>query len=136
MKIRCTFICILLLSLISSCKFEDEDNSELKQFTKLQKLKDNTLIYVIPGAGCTGCISEAEKFAIEKVNNDSFCFLFTKIISRKLFKLKLPTLQNATNVIIDSLNVYQFPKGEADIYPIIYSKQNKRFRVKNYLKPN
>ena len=136
MKIHYIFICILLVFSKSSCKSESEIDNQLKEFKLLEKAKNNSFVYVIPGAGCTGCISEAEKIATEKMNNDSFYFLFTRINSIKLFKLKFPNLFKANNVIIDSQNIYIYTQQKFDIYPRIYLKKENSYVLKEYLKSN
>lgn len=130
------FICILSMIIVSSCKTSPPNTDHLQKFALLQHAKINSQIYVIPGAGCPGCISGAELIAMEKKNNDSFYFVFTRITSNKLFRLKLPELLTATNVIIDSQNIFKSPEAKFDIYPAIFIKKEDGFVLQQYLKPD
>lgn len=136
MKIHYIFIYTLLLISKSSCKTEEKTTNQLEVFPQLQDAKNKSLIYVIPGAGCPGCISEAEKFAVEKHNNDSFYFVFTRISSSKLFRLKFPELSKANNVIIDTQNIYESPEEKFTKYPAIYLKEQDKFILQQYIKPD
>lgn len=85
----------------------------------IENLKDYDMIIVIPGSGCTGCITVAEKFFNENVNNDRYLFVFTNNISQKNIRLKLGKdniLKN--NVIIDTTNKFYIDKFEESIYPL------------------
>lgn len=74
-------------------------------------------ILVIPGVGCTGCISEAQYFFYENKDSKDHIFIFTGINDLKMFKLEVPdSLHAATNVIVDKDNELM-DLGYNSIYP-------------------
>lgn len=113
MKTLCIFINSLII--FSSC------NHNSKEFTNMPELKkripDRANIYVIPGSGCTGCISPIEEMAINSTSTTNDYFIFTRIKSIKHFKLKFGSVFNNKNIIIGSLNKFQFLEESTSIYP-------------------
>ena len=113
----------ILLSILSfnSCK----EKTYYTEVTKVleseldEKLKDYDKIFIIPGSGCTGCITSAEDFFIENVKNKKNKFIFTHNFSRKNLVLKLykENLEQE-NVLIDDKNIFYLDKYEEKIYPI------------------
>ncbi|TFH49884.1 MAG: 6-bladed beta-propeller [Bacteroidia bacterium] len=67
-------------------------------------------VLLVPEAGCPGCISFAEKFTRENLNNKKILFLFTRIISEKTLRAKLtPGTGFPSNIFIDRENRYAVP---------------------------
>lgn len=121
--------------LLSNCKRSGKDNG-LTKFTKLQNLRDGTQIYIIPGSGCTGCISEIEKSALDNKDSDSSFYVFTRLHSLKLFKNRFGSaFLERSNVIIDTGNIFQYENTKNEIYPVAYKKLNGKFILDRYLKP-
>ncbi|MEC7754028.1 MAG: hypothetical protein VYB44_08360 [Bacteroidota bacterium] len=82
----------LLIIIIASCSMEtktisefEEKISNLNTPINLNKLK---YILVLPGEGCSGCISKTEKFVKSLPENSSVFVIFTNIRSVKILKLK------------------------------------------------
>lgn len=119
---------------VNSCN-QNKYNESLKKFSAINSFKVNSMIYVIPGSGCKGCISDIESLAIANANNDSIYFLFTRIRSLKIFKSKFNTLYTARNVIIDSLNEFTYPDQKYEIYPALYKKLENNTEFIQYFKP-
>ena len=72
--------------------------------------RESSTIYVIPNSGCSGCITNAETYAMEN-QDDSSVYLFTRISSMKLFKSRFEKeFLGRKDVIIDSNNLFDFPK--------------------------
>jgi hypothetical protein len=78
----------------------------------------DTLV-IIPGAGCGGCIAEAESFYLKQKSTPKSLFIFTGITDQKLFNLKLGKhIKEKKNAIVDSGNVL-INNGFNSIYPSI-----------------
>ena len=75
---------------------------------------------VIPGTGCSGCITFAEQFLKDNIqSHKNLKFILTKINSVKLLKAKLGIDLRNPNLILDTLN--QFGLGDLNsIYPTLY----------------
>lgn len=97
--------------------------------------KDGVIVYVIPGAGRPGCISNAEDIAINKMGNDSFYFVFKRINSMKLLCNKLKYSVKISNFILDTANLYKFPDAYVGLYPILYKKEKQQFIEVGLLEP-
>ena len=123
---KITFTLTYLLSivlLLGSCESKDSLGS-LDLFKQLTSLKENDYVYIIPGSGCTGCISEIETYAMNNVKTSNNYFLFTKIKSVKLFKNRFGIdFINHKNVILDTANLFKYPNNYNDIYNTIYLLQ-------------
>ncbi|MCC7378431.1 MAG: hypothetical protein IT255_03630 [Chitinophagaceae bacterium] len=119
---------------ISSCT-QNKSNPSIGLFEQLRNIKPGSLVFVIPGSGCAGCISNIEELALENVNCDSMFFLFTKLQSLKIFKLKFKKLYGAKNIIVDSLNNFVYENELNEIYPVKYQEKNNKIELVEYLKP-
>jgi hypothetical protein len=125
----------LTVLLLGSCKPKDNLES-LKFFKQLDALKNKDNVYIIPGSGCTGCISDIETLAISKVKDSNKYFLFTKIKSVKLFRNRFGTdFINHKNVILDTTNLFEYPNNYNDIYPLLLSNENGVIKVTKSFKP-
>lgn len=122
-KLKYYFLWCFVYSIVffSSCK----EKKEVFQFNKnnfeqlIEKSKKNYSAFVIiPGSGCEGCISDAEKFVTNsaKLKEGKIMFIFTNIVSKKLLKLRLGTdVWSLPNIYIDSINALHF----RSIYPTL-----------------
>lgn len=130
---RIIYIFISFLIILNSCK---EDINPFSQFSQLNiPMDENVIVYVIPGSGCTGCITNAEQIALSHEESSKTYFLFTRIRSLKTFKAKFSGMWRRSNVILDSLNIFQFPDESKVIYPIKFIYANNKFEVEKYLEP-
>lgn len=77
-------------------------------------------IVIIPGAGCTGCISNAERYFLKNVSNNKKLFVFTYNISQKSLFMRLGR-ENLIreNVIIDIDDRFYVSHHHDNIYPYI-----------------
>lgn len=77
-------------------------------------------VVIIPGSGCTGCISAAEYYFIENCNDNKILFILTNFISEKSMSIRLGGKDNIdrSNVIVDKNNNYYLSEFEERIYPI------------------
>ena len=75
-------------------------------------------IVVLPGAGCSGCISEGEGFLAENYENEEYLFVLTKISSLKALSHKTGIdVTKYPNIYIDDTN--NFLKKTRLIYPLV-----------------
>ncbi len=124
-----------MLTNICSCKIA-YDKNKLSGFKQLQNIKDGSSIYVIPGSGCTGCISDIENFALKNGNSDTVFFVFTRLNSFKLFRNRFGnSFISSKNIIIDTANIYTFEEKNLEIYPVVYKKRNGKILLITHLKP-
>lgn len=125
----------MIVLLLGSCQPKDNLKS-LELFKQLTSLKDKDNVYIIPGSGCTGCISDIETLAMNNVHNPNKYFLFTKIKSVKLFRNRFGIdFINNQNVILDTLNLFKYPKGYSEIYPLLLSNVRGTLKVMHSFKP-
>jgi cell shape-determining protein MreC len=82
-------------------------------------------IVIIPGTGCTGCISEVEMFFMNNIQNERIKFILTKIMSHKEMALRLGQ-ENITkeNVLIDEKDVFYLWGYHDKIYPVVAFVEN------------
>ena len=74
-------------------------------------------IIILPGTGCSGCITNAEVFLKNNYQNTDYYFILTNITSMKLLNAKIGVnLSQYTNVFIDEENT--FSSYESAIYPV------------------
>lgn len=83
-------------------------------------LKNYERIIIIPGSGCTGCISTAENFFIENVKNKKNKFILTYNFSKKNLILKLNKENiERSNVLVDDKNIFYLNDYDEKIYPMV-----------------
>ena len=97
-------------------KIEQQFGNELAKYEN---------IVIIPGAGCTGCISEAEVFFVRNIQNERIKFILTRIISHKEMALRLGK-ENITkeNVLIDEKDTFYLWGYQDKIYPVVAFVEN------------
>lgn len=118
---------ILACSCANNASYEKVLSSLLE---KNIDLKDYSAVVIIPGAGCTGCISQAEDFFRQEMWREDHLFIFTNITSLKTLKLKMEgiDLENMDNTIIDKENLYDIQENQECIYPHIAIVENGRIK--------
>ena len=79
-------------------------------------------VIIIPGSGCTGCISAAESYFIKNCANEKILFVLTNFISEKSMYVRLGGKDNIRrhNVVVDKNNNYYIHEFEEKIYPFIF----------------
>lgn len=118
----------------TSCSRNVPNNEMFKDIMQRNDI-ETKLVYVLPTYGCGGCISEVEKLANDKLNNDTIFFIFTRINSLKRFKNEFRELISADNVIIDSNSLFAFDHLDYNIYPLLYELTNREVKFLKYIKP-
>lgn len=118
---------LAIAALIALCSCTQSYEKKLGQAlnNSSRSFKDYEKIVLIPGAGCTGCITIAEQYYREHRNDGSILFIFTDITSVKnlRFRLEEETLDKK-NIILDLDNNFFFPDYDESIYPYSISLKN------------
>jgi len=131
---------VVLTSCFACSEKQDKGGSSqiiqgLKEIRPGVDLKLFRNILIIPSAGCAGCITTAEKFVLQHINElDSTLIVFTRISTKKIFNLKFGFLSDKPNVILDFDDILG-QNGFSSIYPaciIVADDSNKRIE---YLSP-
>lgn len=132
---------ILLILLFSSSCF-DKNQKEIYLTNNITKLMQNlekcySQIIIIPGSGCSGCITHAENFLKKNHNNQEYLFILTNIKSLKNINHKIDLkVDQLSNIILDYDNVYS--RYYMSIYPILIDYNCNKRKLENiiYQKPN
>ncbi|MCF6404663.1 hypothetical protein L3C95_17330 [Chitinophaga filiformis] len=129
------FLFITLLT--SACA--DKHTSLHQAIDALDKSKLATGSYVIiPNQGCEGCISTAEAFVKNNIGRtDNIRYIFTRIQSAKLLKIKLGSNVISSNkVLLDTANMIEYPDKGKEIYPMIISVKDHQIDKIAYQSPD
>jgi len=129
------FFVIVVSLLLLSCKTNIENYAIPKNIKRdFNKGGNYKAAVIIPQAGCSGCVSTAEEFTRQNINNSQILFIFTKIVSEKELraKLKIDT-EPPSNCYFDVDNKYSFPVGcEGSEYPLlVYFSKGKEMEVES-----
>ena len=92
-----------------------------------------SVVVLILGAGCNGCITEAENFFVTHACDSSTLFIFTRVSSVKNLWIKMGREKfSLPNVYIDKNSKFYFPEYDKCIYPcLIYLKEGRPERFAN-----
>lgn len=109
MKTRFKYILISLL--LFGCQekervLQSEFNQFLKELDKNKLLIEAKIVFIIPNAGCTGCIMDSEQYMFDKIDSlKNTFFVLTSFNSVKELRAKYfnvdRTLLKRSNVILD-----------------------------------
>lgn len=134
------YFSLTITLILFSCqpKFES-----LKVYDEAIRSTDNENFYakdaflIVPNGGCDGCISEAETFVLDHINNTpNLNIVFTGTKSQKSLKLKLgKTVYNHPNVYIDHENKF-YDQSMISIYPTIVYIENGEISRVEYQSPD
>jgi hypothetical protein len=129
----------LIFSLIMLCTACSEEHGSL--YRNIHALDNNmpaTGSYIIiPNQGCEGCISQAEAFVKKNITKkDSIRYIFTRIQSTKLLKIKLGSdIMSSNKVLLDTANIIEYPDKKNEIYPMTVTISNHRITNVTYQSP-
>lgn len=134
-------IYIAILFIYSSCNNQKENyiNSVRIELKKLDDLLLDKYSYVviIPGSGCSGCITEAESFYMRNKENKNIFFVFTDILSIKSIKLKVgKDVIERKNVFFDKNDVFLSNDYNENIYLLIFNIKEKENINYHFLNPD
>lgn len=128
------YILIILIS-VFACKNQDSAIKRTDREFKnaLHALKGSTrldasIYMVIPRAGCSGCISTAEKYMMdyleENKKQSKIKFILTDFDSQKVLLARFGSIARNQNVIIDPKNIFRANQSLKSIYPKIFLFKN------------
>lgn len=127
---------LLCLFIFSACA---EDHASLrKSIHSLDADMLSTGTYVIiPNQGCEGCISQAEAFVKKNITKNNIRYVFTRIQSTKLLKIKLGNdIMSSRKVLLDTANKIEYPDKKNDIYPMIVTVSDHKVSRITYQSPS
>lgn len=93
-------------------------------------------VIIIPGSGCSGCITVAEDFLKNNYKNPEYLFILTNITSLKILSHKVGfNVINVKNIIIDDRNEYSH--FNLSVYPTVINYNCRKSKIENitYQKP-
>ena len=96
-------------------------------------LDSTEIIILVPGSGCSGCITKAEHFIAKYFNKlNKVKFILTNIQSYKILRLKLgEEAFHSPLLYLDKNNVWYNTKNENNIYPQVLFINNKKNNSNN-----
>jgi hypothetical protein len=129
----------LIFSLLILCTACSEDHASL--YHNIHALDNNmpaTGTYIIiPNQGCEGCISQAEAYVKKNITaQDNIRYIFTRIQSTKLLKIKLGAdIMSSNKVLLDTANIIEYPDKKKEIYPMTVTLSNHKISHVSYQSP-
>ncbi len=120
---------VLTLLLISSC-VENYGSKMSSLFTASlgDRMKQYDVILLIPGTGCPGCISAAERWVKDHANDPGLMIVFTRLTSRKILLGRLRHFgiepDERDNIIIDEDNTFFLDNYSQSNYPYAFVLEN------------
>lgn len=133
-------ICFAIIFMFScSNPKEKYINNVCIELNKLssQIINNYSYIIIIPGSGCSGCITEAENFYMNNKENKNIFFIYTDILSIKSIKLKAgKDVTEKANVYFDINNIFLSNDYNENIYPLIFNIKNKKNINYHFLNSN
>lgn len=131
---------ILFLFIGISCSKQDaEKDFYLKAVENSPiELNGDKTLFIVPGAGCQGCISGAEYFIKENIEYyKDIVFVFTNIQSVKVLRMKLgDQVFNSPNIYLDKNNNFLNIGNKNSIYPIITHLTDGEITQLKYVSPD
>lgn len=104
-------------------RIDEQFKLSLKTLIKSDKISAN-IYMVIPRAGCSGCISDAESYMMKSIedstNNRFIKFILTDFDSEKILRARFGALYKSNMLILDPNNIFKSNKSLSSIYPTIY----------------
>lgn len=113
----------LLFCLITQCANKSDIDilwDKLIEKGAKKNLDKKKVILIIPGAGCTGCISSAQYFVVDHIDKlEDLGVVFTGVGSKKSLKVELgQEIYYHKRILIDTTNSF-YLQGLTDIYPTL-----------------
>lgn len=129
---------IFLISAVVGCGQKEMDMIFFQKVIGHEKLGSKyKALFIVPGAGCQGCITGAEIFIKKNIDQyEDVLFVFTSIKSMKILRMSIGTnILEKNNVLLDSTNVFFNYAKEKNIYPTIVYLDNGNVNRVEYISP-
>jgi len=135
LKYKLLFLFITLI--ISACADKHAGLNQAIEALDKSKLTTGSYI-IIPNQGCEGCISTAEAFVKNNISkSDNIRYIFTRIQSAKLLKIKLGNdVMSSNKVLLDTADTIEYPDKGKEIYPMIVTVKDHRVDKVSYQSPD
>ncbi|SHN36527.1 hypothetical protein [Chitinophaga sp. CF418] len=136
-RLNCKLLFLFIILLVSACSDKHAGLSHAIDALDKHKLVTGSYV-IIPNQGCEGCISTAEAFVKNNIGmSDSIRYIFTRIQSAKLLKIKLGNdVMTSNKVLLDTADIITYPDKEKEIYPMIISMKDHRIDKVTYQSPD
>tara|TARA_A100000171_G_scaffold51766_1_gene67188 strand:+ start:2758 stop:3231 length:474 start_codon:yes stop_codon:yes gene_type:complete len=135
------YIFFSIIIFLFSCEQKDPLIIEFDKAIEQSMVKDADFfdapaLFVIPNGGCEGCITSAESFTMDNIDNyTNLRVVFTGTNSQKGLRLKIgDDIYNHDQVFIDNSNLFYSPEL-ISIYPTIVYLDNRRVQSITQLSP-
>lgn len=129
---------LFLLFFLSNCS-SDKSVKELENKINSHYQKNDLnseFILAVPNSGCPSCISTAELFLRDRINNEKLFVILTKISSPKSFEIRTDiNIDSTSNVILDKENRFSI-NGPNQIYPCLFVKKQNKMKLYGFQKPD
>lgn len=123
-----TIMTVMMIFLGCRASHEDYGNTIFSTATRIleEKASQYDAIIIIPGSGCTGCISQAELYFSKNKDNERLLFIFTNYYSYKNMSLRLggSDVLSRNNVYLDADNTFYLHEYPEHIYPYYITIEN------------
>ena len=110
---------------------------EIENYFHSINVKSDTIV-IIPGSGCDGCISLAQKFLVKNLerSDTNVTFILTRIDDYKIIKIRLNLFDklNEKIIIFDKQNKL-LHLGYKSIHPLFITLQEGKIKKMDYLSP-
>ena len=133
----CVWLVGVIVAVLGACSktptYEECVSRTLSTTFPADSLRQYQYVVLIPGAGCVGCITEAENFFTTHAHDRSTLFIFTRVLSVKKMGIKMGRENlSLPNVYIDKDNQFYFEQYDKCIYPcLIYLEDGRPERFAN-----
>jgi len=121
-----------VLLILSSTACKQHENNDI--FIIPSEVRDHfnvDTIYLIPRAGCTGCINDATTTALKNINNTKNTkIVFTGIEGKKELKILLGENIRNPNIFLDTANIFFTLYDKNSIYPHKLIKKEKNIFIR------
>jgi len=137
-RLNYNLLFLFLTLLLSACSHQNDDKlSQAIDALDANELTRGSYV-IIPNQGCEGCISTAEAFVKNNIGkSDNIRYIFTRIQSAKLLKIKLGNdVMSSNKVLLDTADMIEYPDKEKEIYPMIVTVKDHRVDKVTYQSPD
>ena len=134
------YFIILIFLFLASCAVKEKTivdfENKLSAIDKpiIQK-KELSTVLIVPGAGCSGCVSNTENFIKKNISQlEQTLIIFTAIPSEKMLRMKLGIELETENIYLDLDDVFNSGKMYS-FYPSIFYMQSGKVESFQYVDP-
>ncbi|MCO6359166.1 hypothetical protein BXY85_1643 [Roseivirga pacifica] len=139
MRIRLILFTLLLFWGLNGCSLKEKAINEFESKCGLlgieEELSGFKYVLLLPGEGCSGCISSTEKFVKTLDSSDEILVIFTSIRSKKVLKLKTGINLDQEFLVFDENSILNEGRTYS-IYPTLFNLEKGKVSSFDYISPN